>query len=429
VRLRREPECEEALATAVRELGGGGEALEQAIDAEQVGPLLQRALGDRGIVPPALAAVLRDSYYRTARRNLLLLREFGTCLRALAAHGVPVIVLKGAALVETVYGNVSLRPMGDVDVLVRRADLPAARRTLEGLDYTLAGIETHRGALAEYENELTFRKPGQPDTFVDVHWSLFDSPYYQARIGMDWSGTPHARFHRRSAGAILGPEADHPLVATWPCITWRPDCCVARHRGGARFYRDAIDWSVLLSRTREYGLAPPVRMVLTHVVDDWGAPMPLEALRSLRALPDSPEELRVFAQLTAPSSGPPGRVLGRSEQHGRWRRRLRFARTHLFRQRPTCDGATATSPTVAPRSTTISVAPRRARSSLTAPHMPPADPRSRQSDARRPESGQGPGRRRIVGPGAWWYTRCRMNSCAQTNAQLSCSCTRWLLRH
>jgi hypothetical protein len=44
-----------------------------------------------------VANAVRDSYHRTARRNLLLFDELAACLRALGAVWVPVIVLKGAA--------------------------------------------------------------------------------------------------------------------------------------------------------------------------------------------------------------------------------------------------------------------------------------------------------------------------------------------
>src|SRR5262245_61253961 len=184
LRLRLDPTRREAVDNAARGLADDWEAVGATIEAERIGPLLHQTVA--AVVAPPLGEQLHLSYHATAFRNLLLLRELGTCLRALTAAAVPVIVLKGAALIETVYGNLALRPMGDVDLLVHGPDLAARRRTLDGLGYEARRIETHPGALSEYENEVAFCKPGRFDTWVDVHWGLFDSPYYQARIAMDW---------------------------------------------------------------------------------------------------------------------------------------------------------------------------------------------------------------------------------------------------
>ena len=40
----------------------------------------------------------------------------------MAQAGVPFLVLKGAALAHLVYGDPRLRPMRDVDLLIRKAD-------------------------------------------------------------------------------------------------------------------------------------------------------------------------------------------------------------------------------------------------------------------------------------------------------------------
>src|SRR5262245_48713607 len=105
LRLRLDPTRRDAVYAAARGLADDWEAIGAAIESERVGPLLHQTVGT--IVPPPLAEQFHLSYHATALRNLLLLRELGTCLRALTAAEVPVIVLKGAALIETVYGNLA----------------------------------------------------------------------------------------------------------------------------------------------------------------------------------------------------------------------------------------------------------------------------------------------------------------------------------
>jgi hypothetical protein len=62
-------------------------------------------------------------------------RELGAVLQSLATAGVTPVLLKGAALARTVCDNPGPRPMDDVDLLLREADVPAALRELAALGY------------------------------------------------------------------------------------------------------------------------------------------------------------------------------------------------------------------------------------------------------------------------------------------------------
>ena len=300
------------------------------IESERVGPLLHQTAGP--IVSPPVAEQLYLSYHATALRNLLRLRELGTCLRALTAAAVPVIVLKGAALIETEY-DVALRPMGDVDLLVQGSDLEATRRTLEGLGYEARRIETHPGAVTEFENELAFCKPGKFDCWVDIHWGLFDSPYYQGRIAMDWfweSARPAPI--AEVPALVLGPEAllihlcGHlALHHMRTGLLWWYDVAAV-----LAAHCEEIDWPALLARTQEYGLLLPVRTVLSCVVDEWGGAVPAEVLQALRSLPESRAEQRIFADLNATRRPPGRRFWSDLTSMSDWRQGLRFARTNLF---------------------------------------------------------------------------------------------------
>ena len=330
LRLRLDPTWREAVLAAARGLADGWEAVGAVIESERIGPLLHQTAGP--IVAPPVAEQLHLSYHATALRNLLLLRELGMCLRALGAAAVPVIVLKGAALIETVYGNPSLRPMGDVDLLVQRRNVAATRRVLDGLGYEARRSETHPGAVTEYENEVAFCKAGKIDTWVDVHWGLFDSPYYQDRIAMDWFWeTARPAPIADVPALVLGPEAllihlcGHlALHHMHTGLLWWYDVAEV-----LAVYRAELDWPALLAHTEEYGLLLPVRTVLSRAVDEWGAAIPADVLLALRSLRESPLERRVFADLTAAQRSPRQRFWSDLTSMSDWRQRLRFARTNV----------------------------------------------------------------------------------------------------
>lgn len=298
-------------------------------------PLLHLVTRGQGLLPPAIERELRLVYFRSARRNVIWLHKLEDLLRHLQAGGVPVILLKGAALAEGVYRNPALRSMGDVDLLVREGDVPAAVGTLEALGYEHLRAETHPGVILTYENEVALVKPGEVEVPIEVHWSLFDSPYYQYRVAMDWFWQTALPVRIGETDAwMLGPGAQvlhlcaHLLLhhgGGEPWLLWLYDVAEV-----SAFYEAAIDWGEVLARAQAYDLVLPIQQILPRVAEDWHAPVPRSVLDELNALCPTSDEERVFAQLVAARRPVAHRFWADLVGIPNWGMRLRFAWNHLF---------------------------------------------------------------------------------------------------
>jgi len=89
-------------------------------------PLLWHRFEQKGldkVVPDAAAATFRAALRRNAMNNLRLNGELRFLLTALNAENISLILLKGIVLANTIYENIGLREMNDIDVLARPADL------------------------------------------------------------------------------------------------------------------------------------------------------------------------------------------------------------------------------------------------------------------------------------------------------------------
>ena len=106
-------------------------------------PLLYRNLGAQLAGDPA-AAWLRDAYRASWAANQLGLRAGRRAIDALQATGTEVLVLKGAALIGSVYEDPGARPMGDVDLAVPPPRVGEAVRALQGAGFTAAGEDPER---------------------------------------------------------------------------------------------------------------------------------------------------------------------------------------------------------------------------------------------------------------------------------------------
>lgn len=109
----------------------------------RVSPLVYRGLRALGgvVALPEAAVRLRDRcravYVQTVARNTLIFAELARVLPPLHRAGIPVILLKGAAVTGALFGDIGLRYMGDVDLLVPLDARARARAVLETLGYHL----------------------------------------------------------------------------------------------------------------------------------------------------------------------------------------------------------------------------------------------------------------------------------------------------
>ncbi len=85
--------------------------------------------------PPEALASLESAAGDIRQRTRVMLAGAAELLGAFGSQGIPAMPLKGALLARRHYPDPELRALGDLDILVRRSDLPAVRRVLAALGY------------------------------------------------------------------------------------------------------------------------------------------------------------------------------------------------------------------------------------------------------------------------------------------------------
>jgi hypothetical protein len=109
-----------------------------AAQVHGIAPLLDHAAAgwpDAGALHPRLSEYLAQQRRRSAARVGLLLGDLVEILEAFAARGIAAMPLKGALLAPRAYPEPGLRPMNDLDLLVRPVDEKRALAALGRLGY------------------------------------------------------------------------------------------------------------------------------------------------------------------------------------------------------------------------------------------------------------------------------------------------------
>ncbi|MDB4947873.1 MAG: hypothetical protein JWM27_522 [Gemmatimonadetes bacterium] len=206
-------------------------------------PLLHRHFAAaEGALPAEAAADLRARFAEGARRSLALAGELHRVLGMLAAAGIGAAAYKGPALAAVAYGDLAMRTLSDLDVLVAPADVPRAMEVLAA-----------HGFAAEHEwtprQERAFRRvdgdyplwSARGDVLVEVHAHV-SSLRFGVRLGTA-ELLARARPVRVGGAEVPAPAPDDLLLALalhgakhrWARLEW-----IAAFAEVARAHPDAV---------------------------------------------------------------------------------------------------------------------------------------------------------------------------------------------
>jgi len=130
------------------------------------------------VVAGAVLERLRPVRARMRRDNLLLLARAEQALDLLSRAGVHPVALKGLDLLHRTYPAFDLRTLDDVDLLVRREELPVAVEALERGGFVLPP-EPRRTHYVRSSHHLPLAAPGPIPVEFELHWNLAQETRYR----------------------------------------------------------------------------------------------------------------------------------------------------------------------------------------------------------------------------------------------------------
>ena len=227
---------------------------------------------------------MRKSYLANGVRNQLIYRDLGEVLRVLQEDGIAVIVLKGACLAATVYPNISVRFMCDIDLLVREADLRAAVNSLQKIGYAFRkpfDLDEHEKPATSAKHLPPLHKGEHPR--IELHWRISPTQFQhdEARV---WDRSRSISLAGVQA-RILGPEdlvlylclhgGSHHLFG----MGMRLLCDL---RATLERYQGEIDWDLLLKLAKAWRAEKSAYVAFRLAHELAHAPVSDQALQSLK---------------------------------------------------------------------------------------------------------------------------------------------------
>jgi hypothetical protein len=252
-------------------------------------PLLYRNLRTTGAgsVPHDVTERLQALSFTIACLNARRTEELLRLLKIFETHGIPAIPLKGPALAESVYGDVSLRRFADLDILLHKHHALRARELLVSEGYRpldcLTDAEAGKFLATEGAHHFSLVRDGT--ALVELHWRL-DHLLYRPDKSSDrlWERLVPVRLagetvHGFQAEDLLYMLCQHGACHHWEHLSWI--CDVAELVRGPR----GIDWRRVLEEARTSGTERILLLGLFLARDLVGAPLPDEVSRRAQADP------------------------------------------------------------------------------------------------------------------------------------------------
>jgi putative nucleotidyltransferase-like protein len=255
------------------------------------------------LVPTHVRNELRNLHDMTRARSRRLYGALAEIGRQFGRVGVEALALKEIPLALEAFPDLALRPMGDVDLLIRPGDYDRAAAALGTLGYEpLPQAEipfTLKYACAHH-----FRRAAD-EVWVDLQWNLAEREFDVYGEG-NFTFDPETMWEGATALA-LGPDAVFAAPRPEPMLLHL--CLHAEGHGygelvlfadiAALLHRETIDWAAVAELARRYDAQASLYYVLLHAQRLLGAAVPEDALRELEPVyVDGPMANAIFGNLT-----------------------------------------------------------------------------------------------------------------------------------
>ncbi|MDE0686428.1 MAG: nucleotidyltransferase family protein [Candidatus Poribacteria bacterium] len=334
------PEDKELLENLLREGNFSWRKILFEAKKHDMVPLLYANFKDfePGLIDEEIISEIKRHYHRVTSTNIMFHSELVKLQRLFSDAGIPTIVLKGMILIRTVYTDIGLRPMCDLDLLAKPTDWTSINKILRSQGYTTTENYNllREGEVYDYSfcfGASEFVKHGPIDVALDLHFN----PIWVGNIAEEslWSRTTVVK----EVGVdmlCLCPEHQlahlcvHLNHHNYMLLKWFVDIYALLHR-----YKEDLDWHYIIEKFANTGTGVSIyysllltRRLLGSIIPDWVL-KPLTPSVTAKKLFEGTWDIEEISQLHNPTVKHPDFRMAMMLTK-RFRNKYKFIRNNIF---------------------------------------------------------------------------------------------------
>jgi hypothetical protein len=234
-------------------------------------------------VPPEVLDQLRNESRANAFRNSCLTAELLKLLRLFEARGIPAVPFKGLILAASSYGNLALRQLLDLDILVQKRDLLQAKELLTSHGYRPCVPMTDGQQASYIDSHYNYKLVRDDDqVIVELHWRFSRRFHFPVELPRVWQrletfSLAGATVRNLAREDLLLVLCMHGTKHCWSSLKWICDIAelIRTH--------PEMEWESVIERARILGSQRSLWLGLHLASGLLGATLPDAVLRRIRA--------------------------------------------------------------------------------------------------------------------------------------------------
>ncbi|MEJ2146326.1 MAG: nucleotidyltransferase family protein [Acidobacteriota bacterium] len=243
-------------------------------------PLVYRNLRMHGIEDPLLPR-LRGILLRNVYQQTLCFNRVARLLGQFDSEGIDCLLLEGAPLCLLHYGGIGMRPMDDVDLLVRRTQLPQVFEILRSDHWETKFPSV--SAITRAVRACPFQDGSGTD--IDLHWNVVeasDDPsledsFWQGAVPFEFIGRPRNTLNPTD---LLLHVVAHAIPGNGTrTLRWIPDAVLVMRTS-------EIDWERFCREARKRTVSARSALALAYLDEQGFQDVPPAVVKSLQGHPD-----------------------------------------------------------------------------------------------------------------------------------------------
>ena len=238
------------------------------------------------VVPLAAREALQLLYYNNLERNRRLYRVIGEIFKAFQQADIKAMGLKDLPLARTVFPDIGLRPIGDIDLLIHKEDYARVEKCMASLGFT-PWPSPDCPHILKYAWGLHFHRPTD-NVWVDMQWGV---------LQLEWDVYGEGNFDfeidRMWRGAQVMTIDDYEVLAPRPedmlfhlCLHLEGHrytelilfCDIAEL---IRYYGNSLDWNYLITIAKKYRVEASLYYTLSITERLFDCSLPVFLLQEL----------------------------------------------------------------------------------------------------------------------------------------------------
>ncbi len=271
----------------------------QQAQREGIAPLVYWVFSQREInpMPKSIREFFRAAYLQTWAKNQVILKELASLAIRFEEAGIEVVVLKGACFALTLYPDIGLRGMGDLDILVPADKITRAVEIAKTLGYADILRDVAPKLQEALNHEILMEKQITPLITLEIHRSLVAdrSFVYAVPVEWFWSQTENLKKAGYANALMLSPIAQLLYASAHIALQhgekdaplrWYYDVDLL-----IRAYAERMDWDALLSQAKNFKWGSALRAVIFKTREYFDTPIPREIENQLANISDQNQKL------------------------------------------------------------------------------------------------------------------------------------------